>query len=322
MMLIEHRCLAQCLQCLDIPFMMIRSAMNMDARDQAVRAINDPTNRLMVLLMTYDIGGTGLNLHGACHTGISVQLPHNVATEIQGMARIYRLGQTKMVSWFRMKTVATFAKYQEAKLCKKYVDQLEAEADIPSWIEPRPLRRMICYEYLRQLLGMSFNRFVWEKDKMHSITDYTSLTTVQRGKFYSLMSRMLMGEVGKQAALHPVEVLDDGKDLTFMERVSTYLDIAVYYYQQVDLTVDPDSITDEEYMDFLLQILRYPEAKIADIRARKAAAENQARLRKNPQAGQEDVFFYSNVGKYSFLSNMSAYAFQDDDGPKFKTVEQ
>ncbi len=69
-----------------------------EERDTAVAEMNEPKSECKVLISTYAVGCTGRNLQSASYDGIIVEYPQNIATLIQAIARLPRLGQTKPVT--------------------------------------------------------------------------------------------------------------------------------------------------------------------------------------------------------------------------------
>ena len=83
------------------PFCRLTGATNRVQRVVNVRAFNEPSSPLFIFLMTTRAGGLGINLQTA-DTCVLYDSDWNPQADVQAMARVHRLGQTKTVHVYRL----------------------------------------------------------------------------------------------------------------------------------------------------------------------------------------------------------------------------
>ncbi|EGB05626.1 hypothetical protein AURANDRAFT_959, partial [Aureococcus anophagefferens] len=83
------------------PFCRLTGSTNRVQRVVNVRAFNEPSSPLFLFLMTTRAGGLGINLQSA-DTVVLYDSDWNPQADLQAMARVHRLGQTKTVHIYRL----------------------------------------------------------------------------------------------------------------------------------------------------------------------------------------------------------------------------
>ncbi|KAF5595345.1 transcription regulatory SNF2 [Fusarium pseudocircinatum] len=166
----------------------IRSSHTVDQRAKMVREFTNTQNRAEALVMSYQLGGFGLNLHGACHHGIIVEYPDNLPTMLHAFGRLWRMGQEHGVHWDVLYLEESFDGWAESRMASKYADILAAEGDIPDLIVGE--YRIICgFELIKRYLGQDSNRYprtrVTWSEQDHPLV-------AREGHFYSAVARYLM----------------------------------------------------------------------------------------------------------------------------------
>ncbi|CVL02086.1 uncharacterized protein FMAN_08206 [Fusarium mangiferae] len=166
----------------------IRSSHTVDQRAKMVREFNNPQNRAEALVLSFQLGGFGLNLHGACHHGIIVEYPDNLPTMLHGFGRLWRMGQEHEVHWDVLYLEKSFDGWADSRMASKYADILAAEGDIPDLIVGE--YRIICgFELIKRYLGQDSNRYprtrVTWSEQDHPLV-------AREGHFYSAVAQYLM----------------------------------------------------------------------------------------------------------------------------------
>ena len=87
-------------------FCRLTGATNRVRRVVNVRAFNEPSSPLFIFLMTTRAGGLGINLQSA-DTCVLYDSDWNPQADLQAMARVHRLGQTKTVHVYRLCAAGT-----------------------------------------------------------------------------------------------------------------------------------------------------------------------------------------------------------------------
>ncbi|SCV30511.1 uncharacterized protein FFB14_03085 [Fusarium fujikuroi] len=168
----------------------IRSKHDVDQRAHMVRQFNNASteNGAEALVMSFQLGGFGLNLHGACHHGIIVEYPENLPTMLHSFGRLWRMGQEHEVHWDVLYLKSSFDGWAETRLVSKYADILAAEGEIPDEIKEE--YRIICaFELIKRYLGQDCNRYprlrVTWSEQDHPLV-------AREGHFYSAVANYLM----------------------------------------------------------------------------------------------------------------------------------
>ncbi|KAF2897211.1 hypothetical protein ILUMI_08965 [Ignelater luminosus] len=89
------------LQSEKMKFHQLDGSINVNKRMQIVDSFNSSSNKVRILLLSLTAGGVGLNLIGANHL-ILADLHWNPQLETQAQDRIYRVGQTKPVTIYKL----------------------------------------------------------------------------------------------------------------------------------------------------------------------------------------------------------------------------
>ncbi|KAF5620325.1 uncharacterized protein FTJAE_11682 [Fusarium tjaetaba] len=183
----------------------IRSSNKPHERAQMVRKFNDPDEKFDALVVSFELGGFGMNLQGACHHGIVVEYPDNIPTMLHGFGRLWRLGQEREVHWDVLYMENSFDGWDETWMVSKYADILAAEGEIPDEIQGE--HRVICaFELIKRYLGQDSNRYprtrvTWAEQE-HPLV-------AREGHFYSALATYLLQNPGhfKEVCLKPLPLI-------------------------------------------------------------------------------------------------------------------
>ncbi|KAF5575162.1 hypothetical protein FPANT_11454 [Fusarium pseudoanthophilum] len=168
----------------------IRSKHDVDQRAHMVRQFNNANaeNGAEALVMSFQLGGFGLNLHGACHHGIIVEYPENLPTMLHSFGRLWRMGQEHEVHWDVLYLESSFDGWTETRMVSKYADILAAEGQIPDEIQEE-YRIIYAFELIKRYLGQDCNRYprlrVTWAEQDHALI-------AREGHFYSAVANYLM----------------------------------------------------------------------------------------------------------------------------------
>ena len=88
------------------PYLRLDGSSSTNHRQNVVSRFNAPYSNDFVLLLSSKAGGTGLNLIGASRI-LLYDMDWNPAHDLQAMARVWRDGQTKPVTVYRLATTGT-----------------------------------------------------------------------------------------------------------------------------------------------------------------------------------------------------------------------
>lgn len=266
-----------------IPFRLMRATHSHEERDEAIEAINDAEDETKVLVTTYLVGGTGVNLHKACHHGIILQLPRNFSELYQAIMRLPRLGQTKAVHWDIIVDPDSFSAFQFRKLCVKYSRQLLAEARLPAAIAHHNLRLLLCYDIIQSFFGWPFNPFIWEIQKPTIIQGHVNPDTEFLGKVLTLVARALL----EKSETHD-HLVDEHQDINW---VGDVIDLILTDLFQGATLEELEAESRHELLDRFQGLSDLPPLK-------------QRELRKHGAGPAPPLFVYfSEVrGDYGFLS--------------------
>ncbi|UPL03878.1 hypothetical protein LCI18_014812 [Fusarium solani-melongenae] len=187
----------------------IRSSHPMAERTKAIRRFSNPNEDVGALITSFQLGGFGINLHGACHHGIIVEYPQNLSTLLHAIGRLWRLGQTRPVEWDLLYLRLSFDGYQMARMARKYAPIIVAEGYIPSEIQGK--NRLICpYEIIAMHLGHSSSWYPkvnlpWQKMDDEDVE--------RQGRFYSALARFMMADPSSSIKIRQEMTMDhvDGK---------------------------------------------------------------------------------------------------------------
>lgn len=106
----------------------LRAGLTHADRNKIVHDFNDPRGTLRVLITTHQVGGFGLNLQlGGCHHVLIVELPRNLNTLLQSIARLSRIGQKEKVLVWLLTVDHTFHRYWASNFSRKAVSDLGAQ---------------------------------------------------------------------------------------------------------------------------------------------------------------------------------------------------
>ncbi|KYR01271.1 SNF2-related domain-containing protein [Tieghemostelium lacteum] len=110
-------------------FLQLDGSLKQESRQKNVDIFNDPTRPEFVFLLSSRAGGVGLNLIGGNHL-ILFDSDWNPANDAQAMARVWREGQKKVVSIYRLLTTGTIEeKIYQRQLTKVALSTSVVEGD-------------------------------------------------------------------------------------------------------------------------------------------------------------------------------------------------
>ncbi|KAF4341622.1 transcription regulatory SNF2 [Fusarium beomiforme] len=194
------------------------------------------------LIVSFKVGGFGLNLQAACHHGIIVEYPDNLPTMLHSFGRLWRIGQKQRVHWDVLYLENSFDAWVDTRMASKYADILAAEGQIPDEIKGE--YRVICgFELIKKYLGQDCNRYprtrvTWSEQDHPLVT--------REGHFYSAVAEYLM--------LNPAHVdkfIHDSKWLSKVARRWTP--------EQGELTLDMIELRSQALADGVVLDSRNPE---------------------------------------------------------------
>lgn len=111
----------------------------------------------------------------------------------QCIGRLVRLTQAKEVKWIILQVNDTTYDFMQWKACAKEVQALYTELHFPGWIDGHLVpMKLIAYVGPRVLWSHPFHCYVWEAVRVQQIQDFNSEETPTCGRFYHLLSRLLL----------------------------------------------------------------------------------------------------------------------------------
>ncbi|KAL2853237.1 hypothetical protein BJY01DRAFT_232331 [Aspergillus pseudoustus] len=123
------------------------------AKTAMVELFNDPNSTLKVLIMLYEVGAVGLNLHKACNRVVIASIPRSRAQESQLAGRALRITSEFPLTVVRRVTPDSHDAFRGSKQAEKAALQLAANARDPS---------------IKELLVKLLNEFQKEVNLYHS----------------------------------------------------------------------------------------------------------------------------------------------------------
>lgn len=88
------------LRLLNIDVVILVSSQSAEERDQIIESFNHATNKAMILLVTYALGSSGLNLQYGCWRVHCLEAPHNHGVSSQALGRVRRLGNPSNLVYY------------------------------------------------------------------------------------------------------------------------------------------------------------------------------------------------------------------------------
>lgn len=174
----------------------IRSTHTTREREDAQQEFTNPDSDMDIFVLNMAVNVAGLNLQHCCHKGYITQFTWNVATLLQAMGRITRVGQKQEVEWRILRVNSSYYDVQEDKMCQKFAEVVRNEAHMPDYLGHSPeLQRIVAYEQIRVLLAQPFNRYTWcapSQDPPGIIQEYNCLRHRHLGRFYSRIAQLLI----------------------------------------------------------------------------------------------------------------------------------
>ncbi|KAJ6177996.1 hypothetical protein N7519_008457 [Penicillium mononematosum] len=111
----------------------LHSSLDQQERYLLVKHFNDPRSELKVLIMTYDVGSVGLNLHKACNCVILTAPSRSWSQEAQATGRALRITSEFPLVVIRVSTPNTHDPFRNAKQADKACLQLAVNAHDPDF---------------------------------------------------------------------------------------------------------------------------------------------------------------------------------------------
>ncbi|KAK8037865.1 hypothetical protein PG991_001211 [Apiospora marii] len=173
----------------------IRASDSNRDREDVVEQFNSPDSGMAAFVLNASTNMSGLNLHHCCSKGIIAQFTWNVASLIQIMGRIDRVGQEDSVTWTILRVNGSYYDIQENKMCQKFAEVLRNEGHMPKYLASANLQRIVAYEQIRVMLSQPFNRYSWCApgiDPPGTIQEYNDMRHRRLGQFYTAIARLLM----------------------------------------------------------------------------------------------------------------------------------
>ncbi|KAM5462792.1 hypothetical protein MauCBS54593_007863 [Microsporum audouinii] len=110
------------------------SGLSTQERDQLVHTFTTDRDSTMVLVITYNIGSTGLNLQHLCHHAILFDCPPNEALRVQAISRFHRVDQRFVVLVEELRVQGTFNTRLVLNRLSKAIPSMVAELNKESFI--------------------------------------------------------------------------------------------------------------------------------------------------------------------------------------------
>lgn len=173
----------------------IRASDSSKDREAVVEQFNSRDSDMAAFVLNASTNMSGLNLHHCCSEGIIAQFTWNIASMIQIMGRIARVGQTERVKWTILRVNGSYYDIQENKMCQKFAEVLRNEGHMPEYLISSNLQRIVAYEQIRVMLSQPFNRYSWCApgiDPPGTIQEYNDMRHRRLGQFYTAIARLLM----------------------------------------------------------------------------------------------------------------------------------
>ncbi|KAH6605463.1 hypothetical protein Trco_007170 [Trichoderma cornu-damae] len=176
-----------------IPTLHYMSRHSQAERDEAVEAFNNPASPYTCLVTSLQLSAFGVNFHKACHRGLILELPTNLAIVLQAQGRLWRIGQKHNVRWKIVYARHTFDAYIEDRNMEKYATTLAAEGNIHPDIQEEA--RIICaFEIMRRQLGQGCSRY----SRARTMWDEMDSAKLEKeGLFYSALADFFFKNPGK-----------------------------------------------------------------------------------------------------------------------------
>lgn len=110
-----------------VPAVTIKSTANDARREEAARAFDSSESNVAVLLVTFQVGAYGLNLHHACSRVVVAETPRNLNTLWQAAGRVHRLGQREPQRVWILSQQKSVERYLDWNNARKAIPQVAGE---------------------------------------------------------------------------------------------------------------------------------------------------------------------------------------------------
>lgn len=192
------------LEALGIRTLTVQSKHSQGERDAAVQKFNTATYPISAMVTSMKLSSLGVNFHHSCWEGLITEYPANMGIQIQTLGRLWRLQQTKAVTWEILHQKNSYDAFLDARNCEKLAHNMAAEGNINPAIKGQ--YRIICaYELIRVMMGHESNQYtrlrvVWYLMDSARVRD--------EGHFYSALANFLFRNPDRQDLISPDTIGD------------------------------------------------------------------------------------------------------------------
>ncbi|KIX01027.1 uncharacterized protein Z518_10093 [Rhinocladiella mackenziei CBS 650.93] len=172
-------------------------------KEEILKQFNDPTDPAMFLIANTRSSALGLNIQGACHKILILEMPDNINTVIQTIGRVHRIGQKEIQYIWLVCVQDTYDQWLFSNATVKMIAQVTGESHMESCHftseqkhlmiqmsqqhganEARELRKKFCddsyvrqaEEYIRLQLGQRCSRLDWRHKMLPQVHDPGSVS--------------------------------------------------------------------------------------------------------------------------------------------------
>ena len=122
------------LNSLSIDFATVKADLSPDPRSEEIAKFTNKDSTCKVLVTTYNLGATGLNMHAEYTSVVCLESPTNFSAFLQAVGRVHRLGQSTLQKvWFLVQD-STIQRWSEFNNTVKILPQIAAQRHDKFWI--------------------------------------------------------------------------------------------------------------------------------------------------------------------------------------------
>lgn len=111
----------------------LRADLKKDERDTLIHDFDKDPDRVKILICSYMVSASGLNLHGHCRTVIEFEPAPSEGIRKQVLGRVQRIGQKRWVRHVSLMTKNSFNTRQEASSLLKSLPALMTQLNMEVW---------------------------------------------------------------------------------------------------------------------------------------------------------------------------------------------
>jgi hypothetical protein len=172
-----------------------------------LRKWNNPDDKVMFLLLNSRSASLGLNLQGACHKIVVLDMPENVSTFLQIVGRVHRIGQEFVQYIWVCCVQRTYNQWIFANATVKMLAQMAGEANVQRQtiteydrqqmllaakdMMPQEAHELVqnhsdlhyrrqCEEYIRLLCGSRCSRLDWRNLNLRRLLTDPNGASIQK----------------------------------------------------------------------------------------------------------------------------------------------